>query len=107
MGIGEVTLHASHLISINSFSEVGEAERDRNANDGESVEDDGWQTTAVSTNTDSDKTKNRKSNNGRKEYQVRPKVIELIVGKPSQSVGKAWQGCSQHFIPLTIAGVYA
>ncbi len=57
MGIGEVTLHASPLISNNSFSEVGEAERgrDRNANDGESVEDDGRQTTAVSTTTDNDK----------------------------------------------------
>ncbi len=57
MGIGEVTLHASPLIGNNSFSEVGEAEsgRDRNANDGESVDDDGWQTTAVSTTTDNDK----------------------------------------------------
>ncbi len=57
VGIGEVTLHASPLIISNSFSEVGEAERgrDRNANDGESVEDDGRQTTAVSTTTDNDK----------------------------------------------------
>ncbi len=59
VGIGEVTLHASHLISISSLSEVGEGERgrDRNANDGEPVEDNGSQTTAVSTTTDNDKTK--------------------------------------------------
>ncbi len=105
MGIGGVTLHASPLIGNNSFSEVGEAEKERNANDDESVEDDGGQTTAVSTTTTT--TKKRKTNNGRKEYQVWPKMIVLIAGKPSQRVGKAWPGCSQHFIPLTIAGVYA
>ncbi len=57
MGIGEVTLYAGPLICNNSFSEVGEVERDRNANDDESVEDDGRQTTTVSTTTDTEKNK--------------------------------------------------
>ncbi len=108
MGIGEVTLHASPVIGNNSFSEVGEAEKERNANDDESVENNVEAKPllypSLPTTT---KTKNRKTNNGRKEYQVWPKMIELIAQKPSQSVGKAWPGCSQHFISLTIAGLYA
>ncbi len=91
MVIAEVILHADPLISNNIFFEVCEAERGRNANDGESVgdnvEDKPPLYPPIPTTT---KTKNRKTNNGRKVYQVRPKTIELIAGKPSQRVGKAW-----------------
>ncbi len=88
MWIVELSLHASNLTNSNTFAEVVDAttpaHKQRKTN-GEFSEDSGSRAITVSTTTDKyDNNTNSESNNGCNEYQIRPKMIELIGGLSCQ-----------------------